>query len=428
MSIIFETLQKLNRSTVATDTEETAARPRRNTYALKSVLLSPVTVLLLSAMVFGLGYGLVFGLRHLQRQARLDPAVVAAAETPAIAVAAPGVVNPETEEVPPPPDIRHLEGAPEAVVTGPAVDEAVSAVPLATAEAAFIDPDIPPPSEAQMRALPNETPTFSPAGSWNSPLESVNQAPPVADSMGFMQAGDNVAAGQFSPPDSPPLVPQADDAALSTGTGGLVQPFGQDSGETFYQALPDPAETAMPSARAAANGVQYAAVNAAATTAENWRSSTAATFPAVTARRPGTSSAATPTPAGADAKALRPVKRVAIPRYTELVKRLQAAVTNGDTQSTEKLLDDFAAVKGKEHPYLLKLKAYQYLQAKDFAAAERLLNQVLALDQTDRDANLNLVVVEAQTGRIDAARRRVARLAELYPEDETLAAMGRRLN
>jgi Flp pilus assembly protein TadD len=117
-----------------------------------------------------------------------------------------------------------------------------------------------------------------------------------------------------------------------------------------------------------------------------------------------------------------------IPRYTELVNRLQTAVANGDAQAAEKLLGDFAAVKGKDHPFLLKLRAYRYLQSGDFTNAERLLNQVLARDQTDRDANLNLVVVEAKTGRIDAARRRVARLAELYPEDETLAAMGRRLN
>jgi thioredoxin-like negative regulator of GroEL len=137
---------------------------------------------------------------------------------------------------------------------------------------------------------------------------------------------------------------------------------------------------------------------------------------------------AAPASAGGIDEAVRARKRVPIPRYTELVNRLQVAVGNGDTPTVDRLLGDFAAVKGNNHPYLLKLKAYQYLQARDFASAERLLNQVLVQDQMDRDANINMVVVEASTGRIDAARQRAARLAKLFPEDETLAAMGRRLN
>jgi Flp pilus assembly protein TadD len=131
---------------------------------------------------------------------------------------------------------------------------------------------------------------------------------------------------------------------------------------------------------------------------------------------------------GGAEEADRRVKRTPIPRYTGLVHRLQTAVTNGDAQAAEKLLGDFATVKGKDHPYLLKLKAYRFLQAGDYVAAEGLLSQVLALQPSDRDASVNMVVVEAHTGRIDAARRRVARLMELFPEDETLAAMGRRLN
>jgi hypothetical protein len=295
------------------------------------------------------------------------------------------------------------------------------------AEAAFTGPDVPPPSEEQMAALANEAPTFLPAGSFNPPSKSAEEVLSMTAGTGARRVGGDVAAGEFSPPGSHPSVPVADGAAPSTTTDALVQPFGQDSAEILSEALPDSTETAMPIGSAAVNGGQYAAVNTAATTAVNWGPTAAAPPPAVTARRLGPPAEAAPTPGGVE-KAVRPVKRVAIPRYTELVNRLQTAVTNGDTQAAQRLLGDFAALKGKDHPYLLKLKAYQNLRARDFVAAERLLNQVLALDQTDRDANLNLVVVEANTGRIDAARRRLARLAELYPEDETLAAMGRRLN
>jgi hypothetical protein len=423
MSVIFETLQKLNRSTAAPDTGEAAARPRRNTYALKSVLLSPVTVLLLALLVFGLGYGLVFGLRHLQRQARLDPAAVAAAKAPASGAAAPGTANPETAEVPPPPDIRHLEGETNAMETGPAVAAAATAAPTAMAEAPFSGPDVPPPSEEQMASLANEAPTFSPAGAWSSPPQSADKTFSVTAGRDVAWAGGDDAPGEFSPAGGGSSAPVA---ASYAATGGLSQPLGQDPAGPHAEARSEPAATAMPAADAAANGEPYADGNTAATRDVHWGPTAAAIPPAMTARRPGPPTVAAS--AGGAKKAKRPVKRAPIPRYTELVNRLQTAVTNGDAQAAEKLLGDFAAVKGKDHPYLLKLMAYQHLQAREFAAAERLLNQVLALDQTDRDANLNLVVVEAHTGRIDAARRRVARLAELYPEDETLAAMGRRLN
>jgi hypothetical protein len=407
MSVIFETLQKLNRPAVAADAEKAAARPRRNTYALKSVLLSPVTVLLLAVVVFGLGYGLVFGLHYLQRQARLDPSVMAAAKVPepqtappktaAPEMAAPEMADPQAvQEVPPPPDLRQLEGATE---TAAAADTAAAATPPATAEATFAGPDVPPPPAAQMAALPDEAATFSPAGTWTSPATPEDSAFAVAS-----------VSGRPTTPLS-----EAEGMALSArprfrgGAQPTISPS-QSFGEASLERAPD-----APGATAAALA--------------NTRANTVATTAADISQQPLPPTAATLPPTIDDAgETRRPAKRTPIPRYTELVYRLQTALTRGDGQAADRLLGDFAAVKGKNHPYFLKLKAYRYLQAGEFAAAERLLGQVLAQDQTDRDANINMVVVEANTGRIDAARRRLAGLEEQFPEDETLAAMGRRLN
>jgi Flp pilus assembly protein TadD len=121
-------------------------------------------------------------------------------------------------------------------------------------------------------------------------------------------------------------------------------------------------------------------------------------------------------------------RRSPIPRYTRLVQRLQTAVVRGDAQTADRLLDEFATVKGQGHPYLAKIKAYRLLLAGEYGAAEPLLMQVLAQDEMDRDAQMNMAVVEANTGRQDSARRRVARLVARFPEDETIAAMGRQLN
>jgi hypothetical protein len=413
MSVIFETLQKLNRPAAAADTAETGDRPRRNTYALKRVLLSPVTVLVLAVVVFGLGYGLVFGLRHLQRQARLDPTMVAAVKVPEPKEtatdgatpngAAPNMAVTEDTDVPPPPELPNLEVSAGKTMTGTDVAETAPA---------FTGPDVPPPSAAQMAGLRQETATASPVAAWAPPSEAAEDASSQAAGGGSARPGAPLQARGFTPAGGtaagaaimaePPATPRL--AARPAFSAVPSRSFESDSGNFQGEAPADPGVTPMATV--------------------DRRASAPAINTAVTDRRYLPSTAAAPAGGAAE----RSVKRTPIPRYTELVHRLQTAVTTGDVQAADRLQSDFAAVKGKEHPYLLKLRAYRCLQAGDFTAAERLLGQVLVLDPSDRDANVNMVVVEAHTGRIDAARRRVARLTELYPEDETLAAMGRRLN
>jgi len=143
MSVIFETLQKLNRVPAEVGEDEDVPRQRRNAYALKTVLMSPVTVVVLVLVVFGLGYGLVFGLRQLQRSAQMDPAALTAAKAPTT-MAVPDEDATANQDVPPPPDLRGLEVAGEItpVKNGSSVDEPV-----------FSGPEVQPPSAEAMAAL-----------------------------------------------------------------------------------------------------------------------------------------------------------------------------------------------------------------------------------------------------------------------------------
>lgn len=383
MSVIFETLQKLNRPAVESDAEEGAGRPRRNVYALKSVLMSPVAVLLMTLVVFGLGYGLVYGLRQVQRSTRMDPTVLAAAREPS-AVAVP-VADPP-QDVPPPPDVRHLEtvGAP----APPALDQPV-----------FAGPEVAPPSAEEMAALEGEAVPGGQTASWHPPASnSWASAPPTGISFSASTpSGETTGYSDYAPPAVAPAEkrPSVIDTEGPPQAGVAFRLSGRErpAAQTGSAALPDrhPLYSASDENDALADVI-------------------------LTEARPET------------AAAPRTIKRKPIPRYTRLVNRLQTAIVTGDKTAADELLGDFAAIKGKSHPYIIKLKAFRHLQTGDYAAAEVLLGQVLALDKGDRDAQVNMAVVEANTGRADAARRRLARLVERFPDDETLAAMGRQLN
>lgn len=383
MSVIFETLQKLNRPTMESDAEEGSGRPRRNAYALKSVLMSPVAVLLMALVVFGLGYGLVYGLRQVQRSTRMDPAVLAAAREPS-AVAVPVAHTPQ--DVPPPPDVRHLETAGDAA-------------PPAIGQPVFAGPEVSPPSAEEMAALEGEDVPGRQTAAWHPPASDTSVFAPQ-ESVSFSASTANAETAKYSgfapaavaPAEKqPPMIDTEGPPQAGVAFGFSVG--GRPAAQTGSAVLPDRKPLFS------ASDENDALTDAIATEA----------MPAETA-------------------APRTIKRRPIPRYTRLVNRLQTAIVTGDETAADALLGDFAAIKGKSHPYIIKLKAFRHLQAGDYAAAEVLLSQVLALDKEDRDAQMNMAVVEANTGRPDAARQRLARLVERFPDDETLAAMGRQLN
>jgi hypothetical protein len=357
--------------------------------------MSPVTVVLLALVVFGLGYGLVFGLRQLQRSAQINPTVLAAARTPAAEAATPEAAPTATAHtIPPPPDVRHLEAATETPPTGPPVSDGV---------------EVPPPPAEAMAAQPG--------GAAYTPPEQGGAPPATArgTAAGGWQAGSGGQAPEFYPAAQRPLSSQ------QGGAFSEVNPAAS-SGEMH---------SPPPSGLSAANLPLQTTL--AAPLIENAAPMTGAPIPAVGPEEHAAESvtAAVPTQTlttDAQAAAGHLYRRSPIPRYTRLVRRLQTAVVNGDEQAADRLAEEFATAKGKGHPYLAKIKAYRRIQAGDYGMAETLLKRVLALDETDRDAQMNLAVVEANTGRVDAARRRVARLAARFPEDETVAALGRRLN
>jgi hypothetical protein len=112
---------------------------------------------------------------------------------------------------------------------------------------------------------------------------------------------------------------------------------------------------------------------------------------------------------------------------TRLVTKIQVAMARGNDPQVEQLLEELARIKGSDHAYVLKLKAYWHLRKEEYAAASDLLAKVLARDAEDLEAGINMAVVEIKTGRGQAAYKRLTVLRRVYPENVLIAELLQKL-
>ena len=110
-----------------------------------------------------------------------------------------------------------------------------------------------------------------------------------------------------------------------------------------------------------------------------------------------------------------------------LVDQIQRQISLGNYQGADQLLSQLAEIKGPEDSYVLKLKAVSEMHLKAYASAATLLEKVLARDATDLDAGLNMAIIEVNTGRVTAARERLHKLLEVYPDEPRIESLVQRL-
>ena len=103
-----------------------------------------------------------------------------------------------------------------------------------------------------------------------------------------------------------------------------------------------------------------------------------------------------------------------------LAEDLKAALNKKDGRRVEELLDRLEGLKGQGDPYVLKLRAFWELRQGDYLSAGSHLKRVLAKDKNDVEAGVNMAILEIKTNRLQDARRRLLRLKELYPDDNLI--------
>ena len=112
-----------------------------------------------------------------------------------------------------------------------------------------------------------------------------------------------------------------------------------------------------------------------------------------------------------------------------LVSKIEESITKGHMDNAKAHIDKLARLKGEQDSYVLKLRAFWHMCQGDFKAPASLLAAVLAKEQDDLEAGINMAIVEIKTDRLDKARKRLEKLREIYPAnsfiEEIIQKMGR---
>ena len=106
-----------------------------------------------------------------------------------------------------------------------------------------------------------------------------------------------------------------------------------------------------------------------------------------------------------------------------LTAELIRAVQTGDEPAIARLLGNMESEVGADSIHVLNMQAYVALTRGQYAEVETLLARVLARDENDVNAGLNLAVVESRTGRLEQARQRLKHLGIIHPDDERIVVM-----
>jgi tetratricopeptide (TPR) repeat protein len=114
-------------------------------------------------------------------------------------------------------------------------------------------------------------------------------------------------------------------------------------------------------------------------------------------------------------------------KIARLVEKIQRSIRLLNASHTQDLFDQLTLLKGEDDPYVLNLKAFWSLCHKDYETTAAYLKKVLEQNEVDFDAGINMAVVEISTNQLQAARKRLARLRKIYPDNVMIMEMIQKL-
>ena len=115
-------------------------------------------------------------------------------------------------------------------------------------------------------------------------------------------------------------------------------------------------------------------------------------------------------------------------RIARLVRKIERALAGSpEAGNPQILIAKLARIKGKNHPYVAKLRAYWNFQHGRYDLAETDLSMVLAANPDDFEAGINLALIEIHDQRYHEAFVRLKQLRHTYPENPQIADLIKRL-
>jgi hypothetical protein len=107
-------------------------------------------------------------------------------------------------------------------------------------------------------------------------------------------------------------------------------------------------------------------------------------------------------------------------KVASLISNIEESIQKQDYQETEQLIQKLSDLTQKDNPYLLKIKSFFYIKTRKYQQAVEILQRVLAKDQNDLEANINMAIIEIKNGKIEDAHLRLVNMAKIYPENSTI--------
>ncbi len=404
MSLIYRALKSLQASrgkgTPGTAGPPPHKRPRSRIQRLRHQFVSPGVVMITAGLLILAGIGMVLGMEWLLERSRLvEPQVVsqrggADAPSSSARIAPPPAPRRDDPVPPPPPPFEApppptLTGEPAASVAGvvgrarpgTVADSAPVFEPAteAAGEVAFISPPAPD-REIPVPSFEDTTPP-TPA--------SVGEVVDATDPMGT-NGPPAAVAGSPTPPDTARAVPAPADARHPLPEGG-----GEAAPDPAYRMARTPDAAPIRPDTDTDTGTDTDAVPSAGTAAD---------LPGISLK----------------------VRRQA--EFADTARKLQGAMAAGNGPQAEALLLRLGRLQGEDNAFVLKMRAYWHLRNQRYELSEALLSEVLERMPGDLDAQLNMAVVEAHTGRREDASARLADLARRFPGEARVDSMARLLN
>lgn len=127
-----------------------------------------------------------------------------------------------------------------------------------------------------------------------------------------------------------------------------------------------------------------------------------------------------------------PVTKTKTAQVAELVTKLQRCVmaapqSDDEAEMVTGLFNELERLKGKSNKFVLKLKAFWMITQKNHGLAVELLQEVLSMDPADKEAGVNMAIVEIKTGQLVAAQKRLEKLKVLYPESHYISNLSQQV-
>lgn len=414
MSVIFKTLKKL-RSQSPEEKKTGRLKKGRNVYSFRRILFSPSSILLIVIFIFISGLAAIYGghyIRDSMNEKRRKPVVKHASikTAPVPRDVKPEQLKPDNNtvpvDIPPPPDLIPVaETEPKRPgFTAAPVKRPVSEAPVYARYSPRKQNSIT--SEKSIEKKRRLLPAQEITGSTGDEIQDIQDGYASISEAEYLpkstKTGDIAVpvAGMDNNVIVPPVAPQKLAHFQSRGApeleGETVQPK-QDSIDL---------QTATVPASAAVSERPYAPVQERA----------------LQTRRPKQIEAEKPE---SEKIHLADVNKSA--EITRLVARLQRSIACADEAQAEDLLGQLTALKGEDNIYVMKLRAFLHIRNQDYESAVLLLEKVLENDDTDLEAGINMAVIETKTNRIQDAKKRLAKLREIYSDNIFIPELMRKL-